>query len=82
MRKGWFENIDTDITTFFQSSDLDYNHSNHENEASNADSDYNSDDELLDPYLSDDNDLQINERGNRTNNEENNILDDDNTDNF
>ena len=50
--KRYFEIIDTDITTFVQSSDQDKNYSNNENEASDEDYDYNSDDEILDPYLS------------------------------
>ena len=36
----------------------------------------------MEPYLSDDNDLQVIERGNHTNNEDNNILYDDNIKNF
>ena len=80
--KKFLESIDTDITTFVQYPDYDYNSSNNENEDSDAGSDSNSDDELLDPYLSNDNNLQNNERGNHTNNEGNNILDDDNTKNF
>ena len=56
--------------------------SNNDNEDSDADSDYNSDDELIEPYISDDNYLQMNKRGNHTNNEDNKILDDDNIENF
>ena len=68
MCKWCFENIDTDITNFFQYSDHDKNSSNIKNEASDADSDSNSYDELLEPYISYDNDLPINEIGNHTNN--------------
>ena len=76
------EIIDTDITTFVQYSDYDYNSSNNENEDISTGSDSNSDDELLYPYLSDENNLHINKIDNHNDNEENNILDDDNTDNF
>ena len=55
-----FENIDTDILTFFQSSDHDKNYIINENEASDTDSDYNSEDEILETCISDDNDLQMN----------------------
>ena len=78
MCKRYFESIDTDITTFAQSSDDDKNYINTKNEASDIDYDSNSDDKLLDPHLSDDNDLYMNERCNHTNNKDNNILDDDN----
>ena len=63
-----FENIDTDILTFFQSSDHDNNSINSDNKYSYSYSDYNSYDELLEPYISYYNDLYINERGNHTNN--------------
>ena len=82
MCKRCFENIHTDITTFVQYSNHDNNYSNNENEASGAGSDSNLDDELLETYILDDNDLHMNERGNHTNNEDNNILDDDNTEKF
>ena len=82
MCKIWLEIIDTDITTFVQYSDYDYNSSNNENEDISTGSDSNSDDELLYPYLSDENNLHINKIDNHNDNEENNILDDDNTDNF
>ena len=68
MCERWFQNIDTDLPTFFQSSDHDKSSSNNENEASDEYSDSNSNDELFDPYLSDDNDLQMNEGCNHTNN--------------
>ena len=78
MWKRCFENIYKDITTFFQSSDHGNNYSSNNNEASDTDYDYNSDAELLEPYLLDDNDIKMNERGNQTNNVENNILYNDN----
>ena len=78
----WFEDLDTYITTFFQSSDHDINYSNNYNKASNADYDYNSYDELLEPYISCKNYPQMNEIGNPTSNEVNNTLNDDNTNNF
>ena len=66
----------------FQCPEHDKNSSNNCNKYSDAGSDYNSYDELLEPYILDYNDIHINERGNHTNNEYNFILDDDNIENF
>ena len=55
-----FENIDTNITTFFQCPEHDKNSSNNCNKYSDAGSDYNSYDELLEPYILDYNDIHIN----------------------
>ena len=60
MCKRCFENLDTEITNFFQPSDHDNNSINNDNEASDTYYDSNSYDELLDPYISYENDLQTN----------------------
>ena len=60
MCKRLFENIYIDIITFVQYSDHDTNSSNNYNEAIDSDSDYNSYDELLEPYILDYNDIHIN----------------------
>ena len=67
---------------FFHYSYHEYNYINNDNEASDAYYDSNSDGKLLETYLSDKNDLHISGRGNHTNNEDNDILDDDNIKNF
>ena len=45
-----FENIYIEITNFVQYSDHDKNSSNNENKAIDTDYDYNTDDELMEPY--------------------------------
>ena len=82
MCKRWFENLDTDITNFVQSSDRNKKSINNYNESSDADCDSNSDYELLEPYISDENYPHTIERGNHTNHKNNIILDDDNIENF
>ena len=76
MCKRCLKNIDTDITIFVQYLDHDNNYSNNYNQDSNSGYDSNLNDGLLEPYLSDYNDLQINEIGNHNKNEDNKILDD------
>ena len=82
MWKRCLENIDTDINCFVQYSDHNKNSSKNENEACDTNSDSNSDDELSEPYISDENDPHMNERGKHTNNEDNNIHGYDNIDIF